>query len=268
MITLRGLVLSVNYGPLLRITLPSNMRHMEECLLVTSPDDLESQEVARSVPGVKLHVTDAMYRHGARMNKGLCFEECWDRFGREGWWIIWDADILLPNSIPLDWLRTDMLYGTRRRILADPSRWSPDLVWATCPIHHDGGPIGFTQIFDGGSKQIRDRRPWYDVSFAHSGGGDAAFMMLFPPNARQILAIDVLHLGLPDRNWYGVDQDGIDIMAKYVFDNGWIRAQKYHTKESADRAAEFEERVQVPGYEPSPFVMPFVFRTQQEKGRK
>lgn len=258
MIALRGITLSVNYGPLLRITLPRNLRHLWECIVVTSPEDKETQEVARSHPGVKLHVTDAMYRHGAKFNKGLCFEECWDRYGRDGWWQIWDADILLPDSIPLDWLRIDALYGMRRRILEDPSRWRPDLIWATCPLHHDGGPIGFSQIFNSESVHIRDKRPWYDVSFAHAGGGDARFMDLFHPNDRFVLAIDCLHFGVPDRHWFGTDQSAIDMMARFVTENGWYRAKMKHSAESVARAGEVVERVQVPGYEPSNYELPFV----------
>src|SRR4051794_21992126 len=115
MVALRGITVSIGYGSLLRITLPLNMRHFYECLVITSPEDVETQEVASAVPGVKLHVTDAATRHQARFNKGLCFEECWDRFGREGIWLIWDSDIILPDSIPFELMRPDAIHGARRR---------------------------------------------------------------------------------------------------------------------------------------------------------
>lgn len=265
---LRGITVSVGYGPLLRITLPRNMRHATEWLIVTSPEDAETQDVAKSVPGVRLHVTDAMRRHQARFNKGLCFEECWDTFGRDGWWMIVDADILLPPALPLDRLDPTMIHGARRRILEDPGKWRDDLIWTTCPIHVDGGPIGFAQIFHADAPALAGKRPWYDVSFAHAGGGDAAFMDLFSPAHRRMLPIDVLHLGPPDVNWWGTDQEGRDMMARYIYENNWHRAKKRHTPESAARSPELVDRVQVPGYEPSTYELPFTRRARQLRGQK
>jgi hypothetical protein len=234
---IRGITVSIGYGQLLRITLPLNMRHFHEAIVITSPEDRETQDVASSIPGVHLHVTDAATRHRARFNKGLCFEEAWDRFGRDGWWLIHDSDICFPDSLPLDGLNADKLYGARRRILADPSKWRPDLVWATCPVHLDGGPIGFFQLANGDGKSLKHKRPWYDVTFTHAGGGDAYFMDLFPPSHRRVLPIDVLHLGRPDHHWFGTDQAGIDMMARYVHENGWHRAQRHHTRDARSPAA-------------------------------
>src|SRR4051794_33826296 len=90
MVALRGITISVGYSEFLAITLAANMRHMKEQLVITSPEDMASQEVARSVHGVELFVTDAATRHGAYFNKGLCFEEAWDYWGRDGWFCIWD----------------------------------------------------------------------------------------------------------------------------------------------------------------------------------
>jgi len=188
-----------------------------------------------------------------------------DFIGRHGFICIHDADILLPDSLPLDSLSPDHLHGARRRILADPAKWRPDLVWTTCPIHLDGGPIGFLQIANGEGQFLRDKKPWYDVSFTHGGGGDAYFMDLFPKSHQRVLPIDVLHLGLPDMNWFGCDQAGRDMMARFVHENGWHRAQRHHTRESAARAPEIVDRVQVPGYPVSEYELPFVKRAKAQR---
>lgn len=266
MFSLRGITVCVNYGPLLAITLERNMRHFQGgCLVITSPDDFETQTTVLGTHGARLQISDAMHRHGARFNKGLAFEECWDVHGRDGWWCIWDADIILPDKIPFELMKPDVLYGARRRILEDPSRWRPNFVWATAPYHYDGGPIGFTQIFNGDGIHVKDKRPWYDVSFTHAGGCDAHFMDLFPNHSRQVLAMDVLHLGVPDMNWFGCDQAGRDMMARFVHENGWHRAAKKHSMESVRRAGEIVERVDVPGYPKSTYELPFVARTKKRQ---
>jgi hypothetical protein len=88
---------------------------------------------------------------------------------------------------------------------------------------------------------------------------------LFPPSHRRVLPIDVLHLGRPDHHWFGTDQAGIDMMARYVHENGWHRAQRHHTRESAARAPEIVDRVQVPGYAPSSYELPFVRRAKSRR---
>ena len=144
-----------------------------------------------------------------------------------------------------------------RRVLDDPSRYDPDLIWRDLPVARDGGPIGFTQIFHADDPLLRDLRPWYDVSFPHAGGGDCYFMKLWPTNKWTMLPFDVLHLGKVDTNWFGVDQAGRDMMAKYVHQNRWARAMVNHTPESAARASELPKRVIVPGYNVSGFRIPF-----------
>ena len=73
---LRGITTCVGYSDILKITLVRNMRHMSECCVVTSPEDHATQEVARSVPGVILSITNAFTRiPPSRFNKGLALEE-------------------------------------------------------------------------------------------------------------------------------------------------------------------------------------------------
>lgn len=260
---IRGITVSVGYGSLLRITLPLNLRHLTECLVITSPDDRETQDVASSVPGAKLFVTTAMHEHNAYFNKGLSFERCWDHFGREGWWLVHDADIILPDSIPLDQLRPDHLHGARRRILEDIPKWTPDLDWRGCPLRADGGAIGFFQLFH--ADTIMDKRPWYDVSFSHAGGGDAFFMEHWHRSKMTILPIDCLHLGPCDTQWFGVTPEARDIMAAFVARNGWTRG-RHQDPSAVHRVGEITERVEVPGYPVSSYELPFV-RRAKARGR-
>jgi hypothetical protein len=242
------------------------MRHLTKCLVVTSPDDERTREIATSVPGVKVFETDAFTRHGARFNKGLAMEEGFRAMGREGWIWIFDADILFPDSIPLHLLKPGKLHGARRRILKDPTKWTPDLNWRECELSRDGGPIGFTQIFHADDPAIKDRPQWYDVSFTHAGGGDAYMLTHWPKNNRVVLPMEVLHLGPTDLNWFGTSAEGRDMMAKFVTENGWHRAMKNFTHDAVARSGEIAQRVSVPGYEPTGYELPFVRRHQARQG--
>lgn len=257
---IRGITISVGYGPLLAVTLPRAMRHLSECLVVTTPDDDETHIVASRTPGVRVLTTDAFTRHGARFNKGLGMEEGFDTLGREGWILIFDADIVMPDILPAGGIKPDCLYGARRRILPDPSEWSDDLEWRSLPMLRDGGPIGFFQCFH--ATALKGRRPWYDVSFAHAGGGDAYFMTHWTRDKWTVLPIDVLHLGLPDKNWFGLDETGRDMMDAFVHRNGWRRAMPRADPSAVERVGMIPERVSVPGYDASTFELPFVNRTR------
>lgn len=202
---IRGIVVCVNYDDLLRITLPRNMRHLDECLVVTSPEDERTQEFVRSVPNCRLHITDAFYRHGAMFNKGLAMEEGFDILGREGWILIWDADTMLPEHLPeIQPQPLPMLYGVPRLILPDPKQYTDTLDWKTLETSADMEFPGYFQLFHADDPHVKDKRPWYDPSFVHAGGGDAYFQDLWPWNRRyRLQSFKVLHLGLRDKNWFG-----------------------------------------------------------------
>lgn len=260
---LRGITVAVGewYARTLEICLVRNMRHLVECWVVTKPGD-PCVEVARAVPGVRVVETDAFTRHGAILNKGLALEETFDAMGRRGWCWIWDADCLWPDAIPLDRLDPAALHGARRRVLEDPAAWHPGLDWSGLRHSHDGGPIGHTQIFHADAPALRGARPWYDVSFGHAGGGDAAFIEHWK-RARQpivMLPMEVLHLGPVDRHWFGADREGQDMMGRFVTENGWRKAAARFTAEEVERAGEPVHRVEVPGYPPSSYELPFVRR--------
>lgn len=238
------------------------MRHLTSCLVVTAPGD-PCGDVARAVPGVGVFETDAFTRHGARFNKGLAMSEGLDVLAPDGWCLIHDADILFPDVLPLDRLRPDTLHGARRRVLDDPAKWHPGLDWNTCPVWRDGGPIGFFQCWHAADPAVKGKRPLYDVSFGHAGGADAAFLARWPRQKLTVLPLEVLHLGPTDSHWFGCDPAAVDLMARFVTENGWRRAASKFTPEQVARAGEVPHRVDVPGYGISDFDLPFVRRARQ-----
>ncbi len=250
---MKALTVCVNYDDLLAITLPRNARHLTEIVVVTHPDDHRTQTVVATVPSARCHLTDAFYRCGARFNKGWSMEEGFDALGREGFIMIFDADTLLPDSVPLDNLDPETLYTAPRRILADPTRYRPDLDWKRLPLSNDRSFAGYLQIFHADATPIRDL-PWYATEFAHAGGCDGYFESRWSPRKKVRLPFEVLHLGPRDSNWFGrasARADGLPVeraaenraeMERYLAYKGWRGART---------VTEFNERVDVPGHKPS-----------------
>lgn len=248
---IRGIVVCVNYDDLLEITLWRNMRHLTECVVITTPTDERTKEVCRKVPNVRVFETDAFTRFGAKFNKGLAMEEGFDFLGRHGWILIWDADTLFPDELPsLNNLYQGRLYNAPRLILADPTRWRPDLDWSTLPISNDKSFPGYFQLFYAGDRII-NQRPWYDVTFAHAGGGDGYFESRWPNHLKIRMPEKVLHLGPRDTNWFGrasPRRDGLTVeeqeqyqreMRDFLSFKGWAKTDVDVTT--------YNEKVAVPG---------------------
>lgn len=261
---LRGFTIAVGewYARTLEICLIRNMRHFVECLIVTTPDDEAVKAVVAKVPGARVFETTAFFEQGARFNKGLAFERAADHFGRHGWWVIHDADVLFPDAIPLDQLQPDRLHGARRRVLEDVDKWHPGFDWNSCPVRRDGGPVGFAQILHADDPALAGKPCWYDVTFTHAGGGDAFLLTHWPASKKVVLNFDVLHLGPCDAHWFGTDQEGKDMMAAFVHRNGWRQAMLKADPTAVNRVGEIVDRVEVPGYPVSNFELPFVKRAK------
>lgn len=256
---IRGVVVCVDYDDLLAITLVRNMRHLDECVVVTAPHDVRTQDLCKSIPNVRCSITDAFYRHDAKFNKGLAIEEAgFDILGRSGWILIWDADTLFPDTLTLPTLNKGTLYGARRLILENPQQWHPEFNWQKATLADDNGIYGYFQLFHADDPAIQ-KRPWYDVTFSHAGGCDGYFQDRWDQTRKFWLNCRVLHLGPRYRNWFGRAFPRIDgvvvegqqtnaaIMQKYCNYKCWSGANA--------NVAQFDEHVQVPGVLPSGFVV-------------
>ncbi len=200
------------------------------------------------MPSARCHVTDLFTRDRAAFNKGAALEQGFDALGRDGWILIWDADTLFPDSVPFIDLHPAKLYGAKRRILEDPRKWSPDFVaWKSLPLSTETGWPGFFQLFHGSCQRI-SKRPWYDVTYTHAGGGDGYFQSRWQDRDKGYLPIEVLHLGPRDANWFGrvsARADGVEIedgterteeMERLLSAYGWGGRQR-------EREPSFTERI-------------------------
>jgi hypothetical protein len=189
------------YSRTLELAMPPNRQHFAECMVVTMPND-PVVPIARAA-GVEVFETTAFVDHGAAFNKGYAPEQGLDVLGRHCWIAIIDADIVLPPYMPWMHFRSGYLHGCRRRILEDPEQFVPGFSWQRAVPTPDRYPVGYLGIFDAADRAIVDKRPWYDVSFARAGGGDAYFMGHWSHMRHKLLSMEVLHLGPRNRHWFG-----------------------------------------------------------------
>lgn len=253
---MRGIVVCVGYDDLLAVTLPNNVKHFSECLVVTSPGDAETHRVCQQVPNVKVLATDAFTRHGATFNKGLAIEEGFEQFGRYGWICVWDADTLLPPKPNFGVLECGNLYSARRRIVNDVLSWSEDIPWSEYPISGEVGMPGYLHLFHANDPAIATL-PWYDLRFIHAGGGDGYFQSRWPQDRKRYMPFEVLHLGPKDTNWFGRVSERMDgtidnnaynnqaNMERYLRFKGWHRP---------NTVLEFQEKIDVPNAPETGFV--------------
>lgn len=217
----------VNYADFLACTLPLNRQAFDHLVVVTSPEDEETQRLCE-FHYVECVVTDAFgsdgcFRKGAAINAGL------ERLALDGWVAHVDADIALPpqtrpmlDSIDLD---PAMLYGCDRLNVLGYEEWrkylrKPRLVHeADVYVHldafpvgtrfvwpegHGYVPIGFFQLWHPGVSGVRS----YPTEHTNAGRSDMFFAGQWPRHRRGMLPeLVALHLESEQReqgaNWDG-----------------------------------------------------------------
>jgi len=196
---MKGIVVSVEYGDLLAETLP----HVpfEKVLVVTSHEDEETVKVAKR-NGAEVFQTNAFYRDGAMFNKGLALEEGFDVLGRDGWIVVFDADIIMPEKMDLTGIKPSCLYSPRRRTCHNVSDWKRQEDWSQFPLVRDQEHAGYFQLFNASDPALM-AKPWYGVEWRHAGGCDSEFNQKWPIQHKHWLPFEVLHLGPDGQNWCG-----------------------------------------------------------------
>lgn len=204
-VELRGIMVCVEYGDLLNVTLPYNRHHFKELLVVTTSWDAETIQVAKR-NDAGLFYTDSFYKDGATFNKWRALEEGLDAFGRTGWLCIMDADVLWPKSVDLSFLSMGTLCTPRRRIMtAIDGGWAaypPEKSWQRYPLFNEVEFAGYSQIFHADDPHL-PAAPWHQTNWRHAGGGDSFFQARWPVVHKVRPPWQVLHLGSPGVNWHG-----------------------------------------------------------------
>jgi hypothetical protein len=199
---LKGVVACVGFDDILALTLPRNIRHFSDCVVVTALNDERTARVVAEVAGARLFQTDAFTRNGTPFNRGLAVEEAFDVLGRSGWILHLDADIVLPATFDPGPLDRNVLYGMARRQIPDGVEdMDLDGDWTRWEALPSGEQVfGYFQLFHAEAAGLGPR-PWYPTEYPGAGFSDCGFNAKFP--VCKVLEGHVLHIGLTGENWFG-----------------------------------------------------------------
>ena len=207
---MRAIMVCVDYQDLLRVCLPYNRHHFDEVCVVTNvKQTIQTMELLDELGmgDIKLYNTDAFYHGNAVFNKWAALEEALDWYGRRGWMVLMDSDVLWPKNgsdILRRYLRPGFLYSPLRRMFTDTTQpLPPEDQWGRYPIHRNVGEwAGYSQVF-AADDPVLGPPPWHEIDWAHAGGADSMFQQKWPRERKIRPPFEILHVGPAGANWCG-----------------------------------------------------------------
>jgi hypothetical protein len=203
---LTAITVSVNYRDLLALIL-ANRRFFDEWIIVTSPGDLETQELCEK-EGLRCLVTDVFYRGGDSFNKARGLNLALWEVTEGNWVVSLDSDLLLPEGfreqLDAEELEMDCLYGLKGRCLCrDPETLELLKVsepWDALAVDELPWVLGYFQLFH---PDNRFARRFDEMVSKNASAYDDQFAKDFGPKNWQFLPMTGVHLGEIDVNWEG-----------------------------------------------------------------
>jgi hypothetical protein len=202
---LEAVVVCAFYSDFLRETLPHNKNLFDHIVVVTSPEDNETQRICEW-NNVECVVTDALETRWKRFCKGAGVNEGLAKLANDGWMLHLDADIWLPPLTRVMLQQADldrsMLYGVDRfnvqsfeawrKFVEAPQLQQEDRGWVhmgAFPLGtrvteaHGYVPIGFFQLWNPlGSKVFT-----YPQGHTTAGREDWMFARQWPRAKRHLI---------------------------------------------------------------------------------
>jgi hypothetical protein len=125
-VKLEGVTCCVDYADFLAETLPHNRVHFDRLIVVTAPEDKETQRVCRYY-GVPFALTDVFRTRWGEMHKARGINVGLRQLALDGWVCHLDADIVLPPKTRELIDRADLdrscLYGVDRFMVRSHADW-------------------------------------------------------------------------------------------------------------------------------------------------
>ena len=227
----------VGYADFLRAVAPHNIVHFDKWVVVTSPEDRETQHVCREFR-INCLVSQDVTRDGV-FSKGRMIERALQQLSANTWVVHIDADVVLPgrfrDSLQRAHLKPESIYGCDRILVKGWDRWQKLLTsgWLRHPFNDhphavslpDGCPlmarwvgpdgyvpIGFFQMWNrsgGGEEWGGSRTKPYPISHGTACRTDVQHGLQWDRRHRELIPeLFVCHLesdGKHDRgaNWHG-----------------------------------------------------------------
>jgi hypothetical protein len=219
---LEAVIVCLNYGDFLAETLPLNLQHFDDVIVVTGHNDQETIRVCER-NSVEHFKTDTFFDFGDKFNKGKAINLGLSNLKKTDWLLHLDADIVLPHRyrdmLRRSMLQTDCIYGADRMNVYGWENWQklkprltphyqdnwfidPDFIhewnqpkpdgirFGARVIHKEIGwvPIGFHQLFH---TSVGHRR--YNFALGSASGADVFFPAQWPRNKRILLPEVIVH---------------------------------------------------------------------------
>ena len=194
------IIICVNYADFLRKTLPINKKNISNILIVTSTEDLQTQQICSQnnvlyVTYDFLNSSTKSFQKSKAINQAIKLS-----IDRYQWILLLDADIIIAEkfrNLNMHTLDTDILYGVQRIIYNTPS----DLQQGKAIYDHHKLCIGFFQLFNITSPNFDKSYFGYDENYQYAESGDEDFRKKWP--ICKSLNFLVTHLGPIETNWKG-----------------------------------------------------------------
>jgi len=228
---LQAVTVCVNYSDFLAQTLPHNKQHFNHMIVVTTPEDKETQRVCEFY-NVECVKTDEFTQNGDPFNKAKGINVALNSLSRHDWVLHIDADIYLPpltrGILERISLEKDKVYGIDRMMCPNFEEWA-EFLSSPSPLHtgwvyihptrfpvgvrigeymSEGyEPIGFFQLWNPNGSGIK----LYPESHGAADRTDVQFAKKWPRNKRVLIPeIIGIHLDSEDstikdmgKNWNG-----------------------------------------------------------------
>lgn len=224
---LEAVIVCVNYADFLEHTLPENLNHLDNIVIVTTPEDKATIALCNRL-GVTVVDTKEFFIDGAKFNKSRAINLGLSHLRYKEWYVQMDADVLLPHRFRqmIDHAKLDQscVYGADRvnvlgfeafqereaeiygpqhtyKYLVNPPH---SLSIGSRLIHNEYGycPIGYFQLFHSSSGR---KYPIHQGSAEH---GDVLFSVQWERSKRILLPeLFVYHLE-SERARMGINWDG------------------------------------------------------------
>ena len=219
----------IKYSKFLEITLPLNKKSFDNILIVTTPEDLETQKVCIE-NGVDFYCTNEFFANGSKFDNNRAVSAALHKLKYKDWVISTSPDIIYPNDfrskLELQTLNENTMYGTPRACIStykeylDFTNGIKKLEELDSYEYVPGGwGCGYCQIFSINSYKLRgvpleETLPSNGIALE----SDIWFLRRFHPDVREVgkLNITLIHLGHKD--WGGKTRDEDNRNIPFFFD--------------------------------------------------
>lgn len=216
----------IKYSDFLKIVLPLNKKHFDNILIVTSPDDTETQSICIE-NGVDFYCTNEFFANGSKFDNNRAISHSLHRLKYKDWVVSTSPDIIYPDNfrelLKLESLDENNMYGTSRYFINTHKEWLDYLNGhkkLSDFVEIVGWGCGFCQIFNINSPKLRGI-PLTETlpSNGMATESDIWFLRRFHPDVRDVgkLPITLIHLGHQDFGGNIRDNNNRDI--PFFFDN-------------------------------------------------